>query len=425
MQENNTELSDRELEILTLVADGLSNKEIASRLYLSVNTVKVHLRNVFAKIDVQSRTEATVYAIQKGLVVVPGATISNEPASSTPTPPAIEIEPPLPLARRALLIGLAALAIGLAFIAGPRSVASSNAQAEPFSDSATSNSSVNVNASDTAWEAVGTSIIAIGGESVGGVTGAVEIFDTKSQVWKNGASKPAPVANVAAAVLQGKVIVPGGYTPAGVPTTTVEAYNVVTDSWSRLASLPGPRFGYSLATYHDQLYLFGGWDGSRYADTVYRYDPTTDRWTTRASLPIARGFSGAAALGDSIYVVGGYADGHEFDTCDRYLPDSDRWESCAPLTVARGGLGLAAIGGRLYAIGGGWTGYLAFSERYDPQADAWSVVPTPFTGQWRGMGVTSIDTNIYALGGWTGQYVGVVEKYNPFPFNIFVPSAAR
>ena len=67
-----TELSERELEILKLLATGLSNKEIAAQLFLSLNTVKVHLRNIFAKLGVQSRTEATLIAIQRGYVSVPG-----------------------------------------------------------------------------------------------------------------------------------------------------------------------------------------------------------------------------------------------------------------------------------------------------------------------------------------------------------------
>ena len=174
-----------------------------------------------------------------------------------------------------------------------------------------------------------------------------------------------------------------------------------------------------------KVYVFGGWDGRGYANTTFIYDPKLDRWTTGSPLPIGRGFAGAAALNDAVYVVGGYADDHELDRCDRYLPQEDRWETCAPLSVARGGLSLVPVAGHLYALGGGWTGYLTFNERYDPAADAWSIVPTPFTGQWRGLGATNIGNDIYALGGWNGQYLSTVEKYNPFPFSIFVPAAAK
>src|SRR5512139_1111644 len=80
-QPANTELSERELEILKLLATGLSNKEIASQLFLSVNTVKVHLRNIFGKLGVQSRTEATVIAIQRGYVVVPGTGPATDEAA--------------------------------------------------------------------------------------------------------------------------------------------------------------------------------------------------------------------------------------------------------------------------------------------------------------------------------------------------------
>ena len=52
-----TPLSERELEILRLVAQGKSNKEIASELFISVNTVKVHLAKIFQRLGVASRTD--------------------------------------------------------------------------------------------------------------------------------------------------------------------------------------------------------------------------------------------------------------------------------------------------------------------------------------------------------------------------------
>ena len=61
-------LSQRELEVLQLVAEGLSNREISERLYLALNTVKGHNRNIFSKLNVKRRTEAIVRARELGLL---------------------------------------------------------------------------------------------------------------------------------------------------------------------------------------------------------------------------------------------------------------------------------------------------------------------------------------------------------------------
>jgi DNA-binding NarL/FixJ family response regulator len=61
-------LTDRELDVVALVAEGLSNKRIADRLGIGVGTVKTHLYNIFQKLDVANRTELTVLAREHGLV---------------------------------------------------------------------------------------------------------------------------------------------------------------------------------------------------------------------------------------------------------------------------------------------------------------------------------------------------------------------
>jgi DNA-binding CsgD family transcriptional regulator len=61
-------LTAREVEVLRLVASGLTNKAIAAELYLSEKTVARHLSNIFAKLDLPSRTAATAYAYQHRLV---------------------------------------------------------------------------------------------------------------------------------------------------------------------------------------------------------------------------------------------------------------------------------------------------------------------------------------------------------------------
>ena len=61
-------LSERELEVLQLIADGLTNPEIATRLFLSLNTVKVHTRNIYGKLDAHNRTRAVVRARALGIL---------------------------------------------------------------------------------------------------------------------------------------------------------------------------------------------------------------------------------------------------------------------------------------------------------------------------------------------------------------------
>ncbi|MFC6154478.1 response regulator [Nocardioides yefusunii] len=65
-------LTDRELQVLRLVAQGLNNREIAKRLFISENTVKNHVRNMLEKLQLHSRMEAVMYAVREKLLDLPG-----------------------------------------------------------------------------------------------------------------------------------------------------------------------------------------------------------------------------------------------------------------------------------------------------------------------------------------------------------------
>ena len=61
-------LTAREMEVLLKLVEGLSNKEIATKLFISDKTVKIHVSNIFKKLDVKSRSQAIIYAVQNNLV---------------------------------------------------------------------------------------------------------------------------------------------------------------------------------------------------------------------------------------------------------------------------------------------------------------------------------------------------------------------
>jgi DNA-binding CsgD family transcriptional regulator len=67
-------LTDREKDVLRLVARGATNRDIAEELVITENTVKVHLRNILDKLQLRNRQQAAAYAVQEGLIsrVMPG-----------------------------------------------------------------------------------------------------------------------------------------------------------------------------------------------------------------------------------------------------------------------------------------------------------------------------------------------------------------
>lgn len=435
-------LTEREIEILQMVATGVTNRRIAYYLGISTNTVKVHLRNIFTKLGAESRTEATMIAVREGWVTLGnGQTASPETAVAAPQAQPIAPQPPLPWPRRVALIAALVLVVAVVVATWPRNrVQTGVAQALPLPPSEQTGSGA-TETRESSWReraqmptrraylalaTVEGRIFAIAGQTPEGTTAAVEIYDPQGDLWTRGRDKPNPATYVAAAVIGTDVYVPGGCDAAGRPTRTVEVYNTQTDSWHEAAPLPQPRCAYALAEWQGEIYLFGGWDGVRYAADVYAYNPQRDAWSTETPMPAGRGLAAAVALGDRLYVVGGYDGEHELTTCAVYDPGEETWTACAPLRVGRGGLGLVTIGSQLYAIGGGgWSSYLGFSERYNPVGDMWNPVETPLVGTWRGPGVVTLEGAIYAIGGWSNDYLSLNQAYEVLPFHIFIPVSSQ
>lgn len=424
------ELSERELGILRLVATGASNKEIAQKLFISSNTVKVHLRNIFIKIGVNSRTEAAMYAVRTGLVVhAPSqellqetdeyATDFNGERNQTASIP-ITGEVVQPNSKRTLrwapfitiiaLIGLIFLGLrlspGLAIFSTPTSSPLPPRQTPTSIPHWNHLAALPIARSDPALVAYGDQIYAIGGLNSQGVFGGLDRYDPQSDSWKTLLPMPVPVFNAQAAVINGLIYVPGGRPSIEnlQPTSILAIYDTTSGQWNTGASLPIPLSSYGLVAYDGHLYVFGGWDGQNNRNTVYEYDPTNNVWQERTPMPTARAFCGVAEAGGRIFVIGGINENQAMDANEIYSPARDNnnnnpWTSGFPVPESRSGIRAVNIADTIYVFGGEEQNSNRVGLIYFPQTNIWQSLETSPYPLGVDFGMTAIGTNLFFIGG--------------------------
>lgn len=467
MLESKESLSERELDILRLVATGAANKEIARQLVISPNTVKVHLRNIFAKIGVTSRTEATLYAVQIGLVR-PGMNGAPTPDSAGGLTPAAQVDAAhtdaaqidasgattglpgitvegqeqrsgvsAPAARRGaftqaglLRIGLAAVLVLLLVSAGLfgvrllpvqstlAPVAASQATAPPQPTSSRWSDKKPLPAPRKGMGAVTyeNNFFLVGGETALGVDGALLGYDPTANTWKTLAKKPTPVTDIQAVMLGERIYVPGGRLADGKSSNVLEVYNPRQNTWETRAPLPVAISGYAIAAFEGDLYLFGGKNGDRYFSSVYQYDPKTDGWQKSAQMSSPRAYATAIADNEKIYVVGGFDGSHALTLNQVYFPtrdpDTDKpWENLAPMPRGRYGMGIAHLVNIIYLLGGlGDNGAQADPPglQYITRSDQWLAYDKPTHPVGAYPALFTLGNFIYIFGGETTQ--GLVDS---------------
>ncbi len=449
MSDSKDSLSERELEILRLVATGAANKEIARQLVISPNTVKVHLRNIFAKIGVASRTEATLYAMKIGLV--PAVAVQGEPSSDTirdTEMPGEEgrglVEPqPVPTPRvwktwQISLALLAVLALVTISVTGLRLL-------NPFAPAPTTAAQATLSAGlATRWTgkaglpaprkgmgavAYENAFYLIAGQTPAGLDGATLRYRIAENAWETLASKPTAVTDIQAALLGEKIYVPGGCLADGSPIGVMEVYDPRQNSWEAKAPLPEPVCAYALATYEGQLYLFGGKRDGNYLSTVYLYDPQEDRWQERQPMSTPRAYAGAVEVSGKILVIGGYDGQQALSLNEASFPNREdageqAWETYAPIPESRYAMGITQLAGLVYLVGGlgdqGSSGEMA-SLQYHPQADEWfqfESAPEP-AGAYPS--VLSSGSFLYILGGETQAGLSAYHQSYQAIYTISVP----
>lgn len=410
------DLSEREREILCLVAEGASNKQIAQELFISANTVKVHLRNIFTKIGVSSRTEAAMFAVSSGLVEPitddgsggSGVVISSAQAKVG----SIDVLE-LPARSRwigSLFIFIALFIVGLLVLYLLRDqIFQSRVSGEPpiIQDSLRwqENSSLPTARYGFAAAAHEGQIYVIAGESEEGVTGVVERYDPSLDKWFTLSSKPVPVKDIHAAVIGGKIYIPGGRMKSGQLTDILEVYDPLEDTWEQYASLPFPIYAYSLVAYEGKLFLFGGLNDTSYLDIVLTYDPEMNEWYELTSMPTARAYSGAVVTGNKILVIGG-VDGeealavHEIYYPEREDAETNPWSEGASMPGGRYGMGIVSIADTIYVLGGiSNEGTMIQTLQYSSQDEEWRLYSSSESETWAFLGLLRIETELFAVGG--------------------------
>ena len=428
-------LSERERDVAQWLAIGASNAEIARELTISPHTVKVHVRNIFEKLDVSSRTEASMVLIQHGWITIPGLApvgeIQDLPLPDPEPLSALESEP----APWQYIYLLAAIVVLIGIVWLPNLLSRPTARPDLLSNLdavALGQPPVTL---EPRWEPrtplsqpqsrmavvlAGDSIISIGGESEDGTLATVAAYNLRFNEWSSLADLPVPLANAAAAIQGDTIYVAGGSrseADGDVISDQFWRYDLDSNGWEQLFSLPVGLAGSAMVSMDDTIYLMGGWDGQWMHDEIWRLDldETGDEprgtWEVVSRLESPRAFFGAAAVDEELYVVGGYDGQQELSDTTRYNLAEGTKQSLPPLATPRGGISLVYDELALYALGGGWTYPMINHERFDPSTNVWSSFPSPIQGEWRHLGAVSKDGRLSLFGGWSGDYLDSHLQY--------------
>ncbi|MAT43175.1 MAG: hypothetical protein CL609_12600 [Anaerolineaceae bacterium] len=441
------ELSEREIEIIRLVATGASNKEIAQVLVISPNTVKVHLRNIFTKLEVASRTEATMVAIREGWVSSPGnqneSNIDEQPGDNgytsseeSETKPELVQKPIISRKRLLILAGFAVIVVVaiylLSILRNQNPSVSTEVPPEQTNLSESINrwdslSSIPQPLMGMAFSRYEQSFYLMGGKTSDGVSKQVWIYKIESDQWIEGQKLPDAVWNIKAAVLGEKIYVPGGMTESQTNMQKLSVYDPRENQWEQRADLPYPISDYCLTAFEGKLYLFGGWNGAEYSNQVLLYTPEDDEWTSFGEMPKAKGACSASVVGGKIHVFGGKNETEIFNDHDlfvpqRYLQNEDPWETAAEMPEVRFGMESGVLADMIYVAGGlDGEGNSLNLIQYFPPKDLWVSIDQPKAAVGESPAVIPYETRLYIIGGLLdGSFSDSHQVYQAV-YTILVP----
>ena len=241
----------------------------------------------------------------------------------------------------------------------------------------------------------------------GSADGTAWRYAARRAEWQVLSDKPTPVRDAGAVLIGELIYVPGGRLADGQPSERLEAYDPRLDRWQVLAPLPQPRCAYALVALEGRLYLFGGWDGSRYTADVFIYDPQTDSWSAGQSMAGGRGFAAAVSAGGKIWVLGGWNGEQALAFNSVYFPQRDlngenAWEEQPPLPEGRYGISAAFLNDVVYVLGGTDGKQDLPPVAYDVGGETWKALELPPRVVGVQPAVLPLGTQLHVFGGLQG-----------------------
>lgn len=472
-------LSEREADIMDQLVTGATNREIARALDISPHTVKVHLRNIYEKLGVASRTEATLVALREGWVDVAGVaptsvvdddeddleegaentaadmaaneanldgTLSGSPAPVA-APEAVrahgaagegalatmhwehtlprqqEIAGP-PRGVPTWVVGLlGVVVIGLLGLLGtmllredtPAPPTPAPAQVEPQRWSELP--SLPAPRSGAQALTLGDGLLLLGGGGEEGLAEQVWHYHSERAEWLNSSPIPVPVRGAAAALLHGEVWLAGGEAAEGELLDVVQRYDPFEDAWLPPVALPTTLTDVGLATFEGNLFLFGGYDGTSLQDAIYYYNEGQEQWESVGELPTPRAALAAATLPDGIVLVGGRAAEGVLNDVYHFDPrQPEPLRALAALPQPAAAPHAATLGNAVYLLDDEALWVL------DPNGQ-WQRLSQPAQTLPRNAAFAADDPHIIILGGeQEGVRVATVWQYQAV-FRSFIPVA--
>jgi hypothetical protein len=248
-------------------------------------------------------------------------------------------------------------------------------------------------------------IYIIGGETPDGISDRVDIYDTVTGQWSEGARKPTPVSEACGAYLDGKIIVAGGKKPDGSVTNVVEAYDVVSDRWDRLDELPNALAGAGCIENEGTYYIIGGWDGGKLIRDIWEYHPINKAWRSVGRLDQPRVYHSVAKVDGKIYVVGGWNGLSGLNSISKISIGNGVSEIVEVYELPEKRYRLASLGvlDKIFIVGGLSDSLVVTSLAINSQDSTQRLIENPNYQEWHSNGTVSLGEYLYSFAGLLGQ----------------------